>query len=75
MTKEQIEIVLQRVRSWPSSRQEDAVRILLAMEEHETGVYRLSDEERGEIRAALEEVARGEFASDEEIAALFQTRR
>jgi hypothetical protein len=75
MTKEQIEIVLERVRSWPSSRQEDAVRILLAMEEHETEVYRLSDEERVEIRAALEEVARGEFASDEEIAALFQTRR
>jgi hypothetical protein len=75
MTKEQIETVLERVRTWPSSRQEDAVRILLAMEEQETELYRLSDEERTEIRAALEEVARGEFASDEEVAAVFQARR
>jgi hypothetical protein len=75
MTKEQIETVLERVRTWPSSRQEDAVRILLAMEEQETEVYRLSDEERAGIRAALEEVARGEFASDEEVAAVFHPRR
>jgi hypothetical protein len=75
MTKEQIESVLERVRTWPTSRQEDAVRILLAMEERETQVYRLSDEERAGIRAALEEVARDEFASDEELAAIFQPDR
>ena len=75
MTREQIESVLERVRTWPTSRQEDAVRILLAMEERETQVYRLSDEERAGIRAALEEVARGEFASDEELAAIFQPAR
>jgi hypothetical protein len=75
MTKEQIESVLDRVRTWPTSRQEDAVRILLAMEERETQVYRLSDEERAGIRAALEEVARDEFASDEELAAIFQPDR
>ena len=75
MTKEQIETVLQRVRTWPSSRQEDAARILLAMEAQEAGLYRLSDEERADLNMALEEVARGEVASDEEVAAVFQARR
>jgi predicted transcriptional regulator len=75
MTKEQIETVLDRVRTWPAPRQEDAVRILLAMEEREAQVYRLSEEERAGIRAALEEVARGEFASDEELSAIFQPAR
>ena len=75
MTNEQIETVLQRVRTWPLSRQEDAARILLAMEEQESEIYRLSDEERLQIRVALEEVARGELATEEEIAAVFQSQR
>jgi len=75
MNKEQIESVLDRVRTWPQQRQEDAARILLAMEEQDIGVYRLSDEQRQEIRAALEEVERGEVASDEEVAAVFNRYR
>jgi predicted transcriptional regulator len=39
--------------------------------EHQEEIYYLSDHERTEIQAALAEVARGEFASDEEVAALF----
>ena len=71
MNKAQIDSILDRVRTWPEERQEDAARILLAMEGQDTGTYRLSDEERAEIRAALEEVERGEVASDQEVAAVF----
>jgi predicted transcriptional regulator len=41
------------------------------MEEQDTAPYVLSDEERREIEAALDEIARGEVASDEEVAAVF----
>jgi len=72
MTKTEIEAVLGRVRTWPSERQEDAARILLEMEAHGTEVYRLSDEERAEIEASIAEADRGEFATDEEMAALWK---
>lgn len=75
MTKSQIEAVLERVRSWPPERQQDAARVLLAMEAEDAGTYRLSPEERADLQAALEEVARGEFASDEEVAAVFGRSR
>jgi hypothetical protein len=75
MNKAQIDSILDRVRTWPEERQEDAARILLAMEDQDTGIYRLSDEERAEIRAALAEVERGEVASDEEVAAVFNRHR
>ena len=75
MNKAQIDSILDRVRTRPEERQEDAARILLAMEGEEGGLYRLSDEERGEVRAALAEIERGEVASDEEVAAVFTRHR
>ena len=68
MTKEQIERVLDRVRSWPASRQEDAAAVLLAMEAEDLGPYRLSEEERADIEAAL---AEDEIASEAEVAKVF----
>jgi hypothetical protein len=75
MTKEQIESVLDRVRAWPQARQEDAALMLLAMEAQDAAPYELTDEEAADIDAALEEVARGEVASDEEVAAVFNRHR
>lgn len=71
LSKDAIEALLERVRAWPSVRQEDAARVLLAMEAEPLGVYRLTDEERADLDAALAEVERGEVASDAEVAALF----
>jgi hypothetical protein len=71
MTKEQIETVLDRVRTWPASRQEDAAAILLAMEAEELEAYKLSEEERADIEAALAEIAEGDVASDAEVAEVF----
>ena len=75
MTKDQIDAILDRVHSWPRSRQEDAARLLLAMEAQDGSVYGLSEEERADLEAALAEMARGEFATDEEIAAVFGRKR
>jgi predicted transcriptional regulator len=75
MTKEQIDSVLDRVRTWPPERQVDAVRVLLQMEAAGTEVYQLSEDELADIEEGLAEVRRGEFATDEEVAALFNRYR
>jgi hypothetical protein len=75
MTRQQIDSILDRVRTWPEARQEDAALVLLAMEAQDTDLYRLSEEERADMDQALEEAARGEVASDEEVAAVFNRFR
>jgi predicted transcriptional regulator len=45
------------------------------MEAQGTEVYRLSDDERAEIEASITEADRGEFATDEEVAAIFNRSR
>ena len=63
---------LARVRSWSSDRQDDAARLLLAMDHRDAKPYKLTPHERDEIDAALAEVERGEIASEEEVAAVFK---
>jgi len=67
MTKDQIDAILERVRSWPPERQEDAARLLRAMEAEGHSQYVLSADELTDLRMALEEVARGEIASSEDV--------
>lgn len=75
MTKDQIDAVLDRVRTWPPERQEDAARVLLQMEEAGTEVYQLSDDELADVEEGLKEIERGEVATEEEVAALFSRIR
>ncbi len=75
MTNDQIKAVFDRVQTWPKERQEDAARVLLSMEAHDGAPYILSEEERADIHAALEEVARGELAHSAEAAAVFARYR
>jgi predicted transcriptional regulator len=75
MTKTEIDAVLDRVKTWPPERQEDAVRVLLELEAASSEVYQLSDEELADIEEGLREIERGEVASDAEVAALFSRLR
>ena len=75
MTKDQIDAVLDRVRSWPKARQEDAVRVFLSMEVPAPEPYVLNAEERADLEAAFEDVARGEVATDAEVEAVFARYR
>jgi predicted transcriptional regulator len=75
MTKAEIDAVLDRVKTWPPERQEDAAQMLLAMEEQGTAAYKLSSEELADIEEGLREAERGEFATDEEVAAMFNRAR
>lgn len=71
MTKGEIDAVLDRVRTWPADRQEDAALVLLRMEAVDLDPVALSDEDREAILEGLAQCERGEFASDEEVEALF----
>jgi hypothetical protein len=50
MTKDQITAVLERVRTWPEKRQEDAARVLIEMEAQDTSAYHITDEQLAEVR-------------------------
>ena len=74
MTKDQIDNVFRRVQSWPKARQEDAARLLMAMEAQAVTPYVLSAEERADLEAALDQIAEGDVAPDAEVAAIFARR-
>ena len=65
-----LERAIARVRDLPEADQDAFARILLSA--FEPGEHEPEDEEtRAAIREGLEQAERGEFASDEEIAALW----
>jgi hypothetical protein len=39
MTSKVLKEIIERVESWPEERQEDAARVLAAMEEHDTSEF------------------------------------
>lgn len=45
--------MLERVKTWPAWRQDDAARMLKVLEQQGTEIYHLSDEERRSINEAL----------------------
>ena len=75
MTKDEIEQVFERVRTWSMERQEEAAAMLLVLEEQGTELCELTEEERADIEAALEEVERGDLATDDEVQAVFNRYR
>ena len=72
MTKEQIAAVLDRVRTWPEERQAYAAEILLLLEAQNQSPIRVSDEEWEAIREGNAQAERGDFVSDEDMAAFYK---
>jgi len=64
--------LLERVQSWPDEDQEELADAAREIESRRSGVYRLSDEERAAVRAGMDEARRGDFASEEEMDALYR---
>lgn len=62
---------LEIVRGWPADRQDDAAELLLALDRLGSGAYHASPEELAAIDEALDQVARGELATDAEVEAAF----
>jgi predicted transcriptional regulator len=72
MTKDQIKSVLDRVLTWPQEEQELAAETLLLIEARRGEVYHPDDEEWAAIEEGLAQVERGEYATDEEMSAVWK---
>lgn len=70
-----LDTLMERAASWPEEAQAELVRFMIDTEAKHFGVYRLSDDDRAKIRQSLASARRGEFATDEEVAALFARYR
>jgi hypothetical protein len=75
MTRQGLEILLERVSTWPEEAQDEFVKSVADIESKHLGVYRLSDEERDAVRRGLADMRAGRLASDEEVAAVFKRHR
>ncbi len=62
-----MEKALEAVRGWPKDRQDEATRLLLALDQLGPAPYRASEEELRAIDEALEQVGRGERATPAEV--------
>jgi predicted transcriptional regulator len=71
MTRDEIDAVLDRVRTWPEDRQAYAAKVLLTIEAQDGGPLRISQEEWATIQEGNAQAERGEFVSDEEMAAFW----
>ena len=75
MTRQGLELLLERVSTWPEEAQEEFVKSVADIESKHFGVYRLSDEERDAVRRGLADMRAGRLASDAEVAAVFNRYR
>jgi hypothetical protein len=66
-----LDALMERAASWPEEAQAELIQSMLDIEVKYYGAYRLDDEDRARIQKSLDAARRGEFASDEEVAALF----
>jgi hypothetical protein len=75
MTRQSLEILLERVSAWPEQAQEEFVRSVAAIENKHFGPYRLSDDERKAVRRGLAEMRDRKLADDDAVAAVFRRYR
>jgi hypothetical protein len=75
MTRQGLEILLDRVSTWPEEAQEEFVRSVANIESKHFGIYPLSAEERDAVRRGLADMRAGRLASDADVAAVFNRYR
>jgi predicted transcriptional regulator len=75
MTRQGLEILLERVSTWPEEAQDEFVKSVADIESKHLGVYLLSAEERDAVRRGLADMREGRLASDAEVAAVFNRYR
>lgn len=70
---ELLEKAIERVRSFPPEAQDDFARVLLRLTGDETEIVALTEDEQAVIAASKTAAARGDFATDEEVRAVWAT--
>ena len=75
MTRQGLEILLERVSTWPDEALEELVRSIAEIENKHLGPYRLSEDERNAVRRGLSEMRERKLADDDAVAAVFNRYR
>lgn len=75
MSRRKFNEALDGTREWQAGKRANAAGLLVDLEEQDVFLKPLSDEERADLREALAEAERGEFATDEEVEAVFARYR
>jgi hypothetical protein len=70
-----LETLLELASTWPDEAQGELMKVIIDIETRYFGVYRLSDDERAAVQRGLDEIHAGKFATDEEVAAVFDRYR
>jgi DNA-binding protein H-NS len=70
-----LEEAIEKIKKLSTERQADAAELLEQIVEAGDGIYALSDEERRLVREGLDELDRGERATDAEVRAVFDKHR
>jgi len=70
-----VETLLERIADWPEEAQAELMQSIVDIETKHLGVYKLDPDERAAIERGLEEMRQGKFASDEQVAAVFNRYR
>lgn len=68
---ELLERAIARVRALPEAMQDDAARMLLRYAGEDEAFYRLTPAEEADLAASDAEVARGDFATDDDMRAIW----
>ena len=70
-----VETLLERIADWPEEAQAELIQSIVDIETKHLGVHKLDPDERAAIERGLEEMRQGKFASDEQVAAVFNRYR
>jgi hypothetical protein len=74
MTSKVLKEIIERVEQWPETRQEDAARVLLDMEEQDASPCSLTDEQAAEVQRRRADLNR-KFLTLEKVRERFDHRR
>ena len=67
-----LEQAIEKIRNLPEDRQADAAEILEQMVADEGSIFAIPEEDRAAVLDGLEQLKRGEFASDDDMTALWK---
>jgi predicted transcriptional regulator len=70
-----LEQAIEKIRELPDADQDDAAELLLIVASRATAPAKLDDATRAAVRDGLAQARRGEFAADNEMAAIFDFPR
>jgi hypothetical protein len=59
--------IMKRAETWPEADQDEAVELLLALEEERANAPPLTEEDREALERSAEDVRQGRFASDDAV--------